>query len=108
MGDLPVAVDDEIRTSEGRIVDVPVLANDFDPDDDPVRVVGVGQGLHGSVFINGDETVEPVGVRVGRGIGDWIVVEGPLEPGARVVTRGNERLQPGQPVEGSLLEYAQP
>jgi RND family efflux transporter MFP subunit len=69
----------------------------------------VAQGPHQVVYrINDDDTVEPVGVAPGRGLGSWIVVEGPLAPGARVVTRGNERIRPGQAVAGSLLEYPLP
>ena len=58
--------------------------------------------------INGDDTVETVGVEVGRGMGSWVVVEGPLESGQRVVTRGNERLMPGQTVTGTPLAYELP
>ena len=69
----------------------------------------VAQGPRRIVYrINGDDTVETVDVAVGRGMGSWIVVEGPLASGARVVTRGNERLRPGQAVQGSPLEYPLP
>jgi len=69
----------------------------------------VAQGPYHVVYrINDDDTVEPVGIATGRGMGAWIVVEGPLAPGARVVTRGNERLRPGQAVAGSALEYPLP
>jgi RND family efflux transporter MFP subunit len=69
----------------------------------------VVQGPRQTVYrIDGEGLVETVGVAVGRGIGSWIVVEGPLAPGARVVTRGNERLLPGQAVRGSPLEYPLP
>jgi RND family efflux transporter MFP subunit len=69
----------------------------------------VAQGPGRIVYrINGDDTVEMVGVQVGRGMGEWVVVDGPLESGARVVTRGNERLRPGQAVVGTALEYTLP
>jgi RND family efflux transporter MFP subunit len=69
----------------------------------------VAQGPRQVVYrIDGDGLAESVGVEVGRGLGSWIVVEGPLAPGARVVTRGNERLRPGQAVRGSPLEYPLP
>lgn len=58
--------------------------------------------------INGDDTVEVVPVQSAQGFGSWIVVEGPVEPGQRVVTRGNERLRPGQTVQGEPLEYPLP
>jgi RND family efflux transporter MFP subunit len=54
------------------------------------------------------EVVEPIPVQAGQGLGAWIVVEGPLAAGDRVVTRGNERLQPGQTVVGEPQEYAVP
>jgi RND family efflux transporter MFP subunit len=69
----------------------------------------VRQGDEQVVFlINGDQKVERATVSTGDGVGSWIVVEGPVKPGTKVVTRGNERLQPGQSVRGEPLEYAQP
>jgi RND family efflux transporter MFP subunit len=55
-----------------------------------------------------DGTVEPVVVRSGRGYGVWVEASGPLEPGDRLVTRGNERLRPGQAVDARPLEYPLP
>lgn len=54
------------------------------------------------------EVVEPLPVQTGQGLGAWIVVEGPLVAGDRVVTRGNERLQPGQTVVAGPQEYPVP
>jgi len=69
----------------------------------------VRQGAQEILFrINDDQTVEPVPVRSGQALGEWVVVDGPVAPGDRVVTRGNERLFPGQPVQGELLEYPLP
>ncbi len=69
----------------------------------------IRQGPDESVFrINGDGVVEPVIVETGQGVGSWIVVRGELRPGEKVVTRGNERLRPGQPVHGEHLEYPLP
>jgi RND family efflux transporter MFP subunit len=69
----------------------------------------VRQGPDETVYrINGQNQVEPLTVRTGQGLGAWIVVNGPVQAGDRIVTRGNERLQPGQVVEGSSLEYALP
>ncbi len=56
-------------------------------------------------LLNGDDTVEMVPVQIGTGVGEWIEVQGPVEPGSKVVTRGNERLRPGQKVQGTLQEY---
>ncbi len=58
--------------------------------------------------INGEQSVETVAVESGQGIGDWVVVKGAISPGDRVVTRGNERLQPGQAVQGEALDYPRP
>jgi len=69
----------------------------------------VGDGANQHVFrIGADSTVERVPVQTGQGVGDWIVISGAIEPGQRVVTRGNERLFPGQPVAGEPVEYALP
>ncbi len=58
--------------------------------------------------VNGDNTVEPVPVETGLGTGVWVAVSGGIRAGDKVVTRGNERLQPGQPVQGTPLEYELP
>jgi multidrug efflux pump subunit AcrA (membrane-fusion protein) len=55
--------------------------------------------------LNGDSTVEMVSVETGTAVGAWIEVQGPVRPGAKVVTRGNERLRPGQKVQGKPMEY---
>lgn len=67
------------------------------------------QGQESYVFLlNGDDTVQRTLVESGGGIGAWIVVRGDIQPGQRVVTRGNERLQEGQAVVGEHVEYALP
>lgn len=58
--------------------------------------------------IAGGGTVEEVEVQPGIAGGAWIAVQGELAPGDRVVTRGNERLRPGQQVEGSPVSYELP
>jgi len=69
----------------------------------------VRQGTTEIVYrIREDETVEPVAVERGTGMGAWVAVHGPLEAGDRVVTRGNERLRPGQEVEGTAQDYPLP
>jgi RND family efflux transporter MFP subunit len=69
----------------------------------------VRQGPQEIVYrIKEDQTVEPVPVVPGQGVGVWIEVQGPLAPGDRVVTRGNERVFPGMPVAGEAQEYPQP
>lgn len=69
----------------------------------------VTSGKQRNVYvINDDSMVFPIPVEVGLGKGDWVQVIGGVRPGARVVTRGNERLFPGQPVEGEALAYELP
>jgi RND family efflux transporter MFP subunit len=58
--------------------------------------------------LKNDDTVESVSVETGAGVGDWIEITHGLEPGARVVTRGNERLRPGQAVRAEAGERTRP
>ena len=58
--------------------------------------------------LDGDGTAKPVPVQLGAAAGDWVEVKGPIAPGAKVITRGNERLRPGQKVQGRPVEYPAP
>jgi hypothetical protein len=53
----PVAVNDAATVTQGGSVTIPVLANDGDPDGDPLTVIAVTQGALGSVVINAGTTV---------------------------------------------------
>ena len=69
----------------------------------------VMQGSRRSVFVIGDDnTANAVPVEMGAAVGEWVAVEGQVAPGAKVITRGNERLAPGQRVVGQPLEYKAP
>jgi VCBS repeat-containing protein len=57
VNDPPVALDDSATTTEGTPVTVDVLANDSDPDGDPLTVTNVTDSSHGSAVINPDQTV---------------------------------------------------
>ena len=58
--DPPVAVADTDSTPEDTSVTVDVLANDSDPDSDPLSVSAITQGANGSVTNNGtDVTYDP-------------------------------------------------
>jgi RND family efflux transporter MFP subunit len=100
--------------SHGRVgvgmlarVDLPV-GDRFDAVIVPKDAV-VRQGSRDTVLkLNGANEIEPAAVQTGQGAGAWIVVEGPIAAGDRVVTRGNERLRPGQSVEATLREYPLP
>ncbi|HEY3567701.1 MAG TPA: Ig-like domain-containing protein [Thermoanaerobaculia bacterium] len=54
----PVAVNDSATVAEDSQTDVAVLANDTDPDNDPLTVASVAQGSHGAVVINPNQTVQ--------------------------------------------------
>jgi RND family efflux transporter MFP subunit len=58
--------------------------------------------------VNDDDTVKPVTVETGSGVGSWVEIKSGLAPGARVVIRGNERLRPGQAVQPDSEEYPLP
>ena len=53
----PQAVDDAATTLEDTPVDIDVLANDSDPDGDPLSVASFTQGAKGAVSPNGDGTL---------------------------------------------------
>ena len=57
INDDPLAVDDAVTTPEDTSVTVNVLANDTDVDGDTLTVAAVSTPAHGSVVINGDNTV---------------------------------------------------
>ena len=50
------------------------------------------------VTVNGEKIAERIEVKVGRGLGDWISVNGKIAAGDQVIIRGGERLQSGQKV----------
>ena len=58
--------------------------------------------------IAADGTAEMVTVQSESAAGVWIAVRGEIRPGDKVITRGNERLIPGQAVEGRPQEYPAP
>lgn len=58
--------------------------------------------------VNGQNTVDEVPVETGSSSGNWIEVRGDVSSGDKIVTRGNERLMAGMPVEATLLEYRAP
>jgi RND family efflux transporter MFP subunit len=66
-----------------------------------------------SVFLVADGAARPVQVELGSAYGGMVEIKGELSPGQQVVTTGNERLFPGQPVNiappgGSAGEPAEP
>ncbi|MDW8341673.1 MAG: Ig-like domain-containing protein [Geminicoccaceae bacterium] len=53
----PRATDDVAEVAPGGIVDIPVLANDSDPDGDPLALIGVSAPTAGSVAVLPDQRV---------------------------------------------------
>jgi RND family efflux transporter MFP subunit len=59
-------------------------------------------------IIESGETVKIVPVSTGIGVGSWVAVEGPVDKHSKVITRGNERVRPGQRVLAEPIEYPAP
>lgn len=55
-------------------------------------------GQNTVVYVVDKNKVTPVPVQVGFAEGDYFTVQGPLQPGQKVVIAGNERLRPGADV----------
>jgi RHS repeat-associated protein len=53
----PIARDDAAETAAGVVVMIPVLANDHDPQGDPLTVIRIGAPSHGAASLNADGTV---------------------------------------------------
>ena len=53
----PIASDDTATTDEDTPVDINVLANDVEPDGDPLSITGTTQGAHGAVSVNLNKTI---------------------------------------------------
>ena len=68
----------------------------------------VRQGSNTVVFLVDQGSAVPAPVTVGDAMGVWTVVNGGVSPGDKVITRGNERLFPGQPVQAEPLAYPVP
>ena len=73
------------------------------PKDAVVRI-----GPDDVVYRISNGTAERVDVRSGTASGAWIAVSGGIRAGDKVIVRGNERMMPGQSVQGKPQEYADP
>lgn len=58
--------------------------------------------------LDGDGVAKAVTVATGAAVGAWTEVIGAVAPGQKVITRGNERLRPGQRVTGERVDYPLP
>jgi RND family efflux transporter MFP subunit len=75
------------------------------PNSEPRELVAIprdGLVLRGSniyvMRVNGDNTVEKVSIETGIGLGGFVEVIGKVNQGDLIITRGGERLEPGQAV----------
>lgn len=99
----------------GRRIAVGMLAQVAIPVGDAYRAVLVPKdaivtrGDRRLIYVlNDDNTVSEVPVQTGAAVGGWIEVNSPVRADQRVITRGNERLFPGQPVNAKPLPYEFP
>lgn len=110
----PVSYVIPVGDQRSRMFEVRIAANDPAwiigspvrvalPNSEPRELVAIprdGLVLRGSnIFVmrvNEDNTVEKVMVETGIGLGGFVEVIGKVEQGDKIVTRGGERLQPGQ------------
>ncbi len=53
----PTAVDDSVTATANTAVNIPVLANDTDPEDDTLTVVSASQPSHGTAVINAGSSI---------------------------------------------------
>ena len=83
----PVGTDDTATTDEDTPVTIDVLANDTDPDSDPLTVSGVTQPTNGSVTNNGtDVTYTPEPDYNGADSFTYTATDGVLDTGPVTVT----------------------
>jgi multidrug efflux pump subunit AcrA (membrane-fusion protein) len=66
----------------------------------PKDAVVLGGPMGPMVYVVDEKagTAQPIPVKLGVAMDDMVVVAGPLQPGMKVVVRGNERLMPGAKV----------
>ncbi|HEY5774449.1 MAG TPA: efflux RND transporter periplasmic adaptor subunit [Xanthomonadales bacterium] len=112
----PVTYVIPVGDQRSRMFEVRVAANDPAwiigspvrialPNSEPRELVAIprdGLVLRGSniyvMRVNNDNTVEKVAVETGIGLGGFVEVIGNVNQGDRIITRGGERIQPGQVV----------
>ena len=78
INDAPVTVPDTATVATGGSVDIPVLANDTDPEDDALTVTGASDGANGTTAVNGDGivTYTPTGAYTGDDTFTYTVSDG--------------------------------
>lgn len=89
----PLAVNDGASTPRNTSVRIPVLANDSDPEGQPLRVVSITPPAHGTVAINADGTVTytPQNNYKGSDSFGYTVSDGSLTASATVAVQVRQR-----------------
>lgn len=94
----PVAKPDTATTKSGTAVTIDLLANDTDPDGDPLTLKAVGQGAHGTVAISGTKaSYTPAASFVGSDSFTYTVADGKggSATGTATITVTQAQLQVG-------------
>lgn len=104
-----VAIDSGGRIGIGMLATVHISLGQPRPSVIVPKDAIVRQGNVQTIFVvDDDSTVRRVDVTTSAATGSWIAVEGDVVPGDPVITRGNERIRPGQKVTPKILEYPAP
>jgi hypothetical protein len=98
----PHAADDTASTAMDTLVDIDVLANDGDPDGDPLSVLAVGQGGQGAVSINPNGTVRYHPNRGATGTDSFLYTVGDGHGGSATATVAVRISAFGGPTAGSF------
>lgn len=100
---------DDGRIGAGMIASVSLTAGDSRRVTIVPKDALITRGSKRFVYVvESDQAVKMLPVTIGLGVGNWVEVQGPVAPGAKVITRGNERIRPGQQVIAEPIEYVAP
>lgn len=74
----PIAQDDTVTAVKNTALAIPVLANDSDPENDPLTIESVSSAAHGQVTINSDGTItyKPTGNYLGTDFFTYTISDG--------------------------------
>jgi hypothetical protein len=105
----PLAGDDGASTTQGAAVVIAVLANDSDPDGDPLTVTALTQPANGTAVLNPDGTVTytPDPDFVGEDSFTYRASDGSLESAPATVTVTVSAPEGGEPALPSILNFQQ-
>ncbi len=99
----------EQKIGAGMVANVSLSAGNARPSTLVPKDAVITRGTKKFIYVIGaNDVIEMVPVELGDGVSGWVEVKSVLPAEARVVTRGNERVQPGQRVVAEPMEYAAP